>query len=98
MSNLVWLLLGAVGASLLWMFFIAFLLDVIVAQRTALSNAETRLRFLRDTRDESDRQVRDLLGQNERLARQLIERAAESTTAPVITIDTRDFFGARRES
>jgi hypothetical protein len=91
------IVLGAVGASVIWLFIATWLIDVIAAQRKALSAALTTVRLYRETRDHSDVQVRELLGQNERLARQLIERAAESTTAPVITVP-QSFFRAQRES
>jgi hypothetical protein len=95
MSTIAWLIIGAVGASVLWLFAIAFLLDVIGAQRTQLDRALTAQRFIRDSRDESDRQVRALLTQNERLARQLIDRAADSTTTPVITVPSSVFHTTR---
>jgi parvulin-like peptidyl-prolyl isomerase len=97
MSNLTWLLLGAVGASLFWMFFVAFLLDVIAAQRKELDRTLTTVRLYRETRDESDRQVRALLTQNERLAHQLIDQAADSTAAPVVRVPPT-WFSAARES
>lgn len=76
MSTIAWVILGAVGVSVLWMFVIAWLVDVIAFQRKALSEAMTTVRLYRETRDQSDAQIRDLLGQNTRLARQLIEQAA----------------------
>jgi hypothetical protein len=80
MTTITWIILGAVGASVLWMFVLAWFIDVIGAQRKQLNAALTTTRLYRETRDDSDRQVRALLDQNERLARQLIDRAAESTT------------------
>jgi hypothetical protein len=97
MTAITWIILGAVGASLLWLFAIAFLLDVIGAQRKQLDRALTAQRVIRETRDESDRQVRELLGQNERLARQLIDRAAESATGQVVAVPS-SFFHTTRES
>jgi hypothetical protein len=97
MKPYAWFLIGAVGASVLWVFAVAWLIDVIAAQRKALSNAQTTLRLYRETRTDSDATIRDLLDQNTRLARQLIERAAESTTAPVMTVPQR-FFHPQRES
>ena len=48
-------------------------------------------------RDHADAQIRALLDQNERLARQLIDRAVDSTTTPVVAIP-QSFFHTRRES
>lgn len=97
MTWLAWFLIGGLAASVIWIFLAVWLVDVIAAQRKALSAALTTVRLYRETRDHSDVQVRELLGQNERLARQLIERAAESTTAPVIAVP-QSFFRAQRES
>jgi len=79
MSTIVWIILGAVAASVLWMFAIAWFLDVIAAQRKVIASHETTVRLYRETRTDSDRQIRALLDQNERLARQLIDQAAEAT-------------------
>ena len=76
MKPYAWFVLGAMGASILWMFAIAWVLDVLAAQRTELDRALTTVRLYRETRDQSDAQIRDLLGQNTRLARQLIDQAA----------------------
>jgi hypothetical protein len=80
MSTLTWVILGAVGASVLWAFAVAWLFDVVAAQRKALNNAQVTLRLYRMTRDENDAQILALLSQNERLARQLIDSAAAATT------------------
>jgi len=73
-------ILGAVAASVLWMFAIAWFLDVIAAQRKVIASHETTVRLYRETRTHSDTQIRALLDQNERLARQLIDQAADATT------------------
>jgi len=96
MSTIAWLVIGAVGASIFWLFAIAFLVDVVAAQRQALTQAQTSLRLYRTTRDESDRQVRQLLGQNERLAVQLLERASSTTVASIRV--PGDFFQPGAES
>jgi len=92
-----WCILGAVGESLFWVFAIAWLLDVIAAQRQALTQAQSSIRLMRHMRDESDTQVRVLLGQNERLALQLIDRAASPSTGQVVALPST-FFDPRRES
>jgi hypothetical protein len=58
MSTIAWFILGAVGASVLWVFAVAWLVDVIAAQRKALSDAQTTLRLYRETRAHSDTQIR----------------------------------------
>ena len=52
-------------------------LDIVAAQRRQLAELAVTLRLYREQRTDSDRQVRELLGQNERLARHLIDRAAD---------------------
>jgi hypothetical protein len=73
------------------------LCDVLAAQSRKLSDSAVTLRLYRESRTDSDRQIRALLDQNERLARQLIDRAAESTTTPIIAVP-QHFFHAKRES
>lgn len=97
MSTIAWIILGAVVASLLWMFVIAWLLDVIAAQRKALTNAQVTLRLYRETRTDSDRQIRELLSQNERLAIQLIEAHTTMTPAPTVQVPV-SFFQPGAES
>lgn len=97
MSWWAWAWIGAVAASCVWLFAIVRLIAIIAAQRERLSQVQASLRFHRETRDHSDQQVRALLDQNERLARQLIDRAAEATPTPVITVP-QSFFQSRRES
>jgi hypothetical protein len=97
MSTIAWFILGGVGASVLWVFVLAWFIDIISAQRKALDASLTTTRLYRETRDYSNAQVRDLLDQNERLARQLIDRAAESATSPILAIP-QSFFHATRES
>lgn len=97
MKPFAWFLIGGLAASVLWIFIATWLVDVIAAQRKALSAALTTVRLYRETRDHSDGQVRELLGQNERLARQLIERAAESTGLPVVRVPAT-WFSEVRES
>jgi len=92
-----WFIIGGFAASCLWLFAIAWLVNVIAEQRKALDSFRTTVRLYRETRDHSDSQVRALLDQNERLARQLIDRAAESTTTPLIAVP-RSFFQPRSES
>jgi hypothetical protein len=58
MKPYAWLLIGAVGASVLWAFAIAWLIDVIAAQRKALCDAQVTLRLYRETRGHSDTQIR----------------------------------------
>jgi len=79
MSGIALVILGAVGASVLWMFVLAWFLDVIAAQRKAIAAHDTTVRLYRMTRTDADTQIRALLDQNERLARQLIDQAAAST-------------------
>ena len=76
MTPYAWFILGAIGASLLWMFAIAWVVDVLAAQRKALADAQTSVRLYRETQTHADTQIRALLDQNERLARQLIEANA----------------------
>lgn len=97
MSIIGWLVIGALAASVLWVFAIAWLIDVIAAQRKAISNAQTTIRLYRECRTDSDAQIRALLDQNERLARQLIDQAADSTAAPVVRVPPT-WFSAARES
>lgn len=93
-------ILGAIGASVLWMFVLAWFLDVIAAQRKTISGHETTVRLYRMTRTDSDTQIRALLDQNERLARQLIDQAADiqvadTTTPPVVRVPPTWFSEAR---
>lgn len=81
MSGIALVILGAIGASVLWMFVLAWFLDVIAAQRRAIAAHDTTVRLYRMTRTDADRQIRALLDQNERLARQLIDQAAATTSA-----------------
>lgn len=73
-----WFIVGGCAASVLWLMVCAWLVDVVAAQRKALTDAQLAIRLYRDTRNESDTQVRALLTQNERLARKLIDLAADS--------------------
>ena len=95
MSVISGIVLGAIGVSVIWMFAIAWLLDVIAVQRKTLSSTQTTLRLYRETRTDSDATIRDLSSQNTRLARQLIERAADSTAAPVVRVPPTWFSEAR---
>lgn len=95
MSPIGWIIIGVLGASLLWLFAIAWLLAVLAAQRTALTNSQTTIRLYRETRTDSDRQIRALLDQNERLARQLVDRAADATASPVVRVPATWFSEAR---
>jgi hypothetical protein len=95
MSVISGIVLGAIGASVIWIFIAIWLVDVIGAQRKALSAALTTLRLYRETRDHSDTQVRELLGQNARLALQLIDRAAASSTTATIPVPQRIFHPTR---
>lgn len=95
MSVISGIVLGAIGASALWMFAIAWLLDVVTAQRKELTSAQTTLRLYRETRTDSDTQILALLDQNERLARQLIERAADAPASPVVRVPPTWFSEAR---
>ena len=81
MSTIALVILGVIAGSVLWIFLVAWLLDVIGGQRQKLSDQALSIRFYRDSRDESDRQVRDLIGQNSRLAAKLIELAAREAAA-----------------
>ena len=58
MSTIAWFILGAVGASVLWAFVLAWFIDVIAAQRKALSDAQATLRLYRETRNHSGTQIR----------------------------------------
>lgn len=82
---------------LLGLWIVIWLLDVLAAQRKALTDTQVTLRLYRETRDQSDAQIRALLDQNERLARQLIDRAADATTSPVVRV-TPTWFSEARES
>lgn len=92
-----WVLLGASIASVLWLVAFARVLVALADARRALATAFAHVRLVRSQREESDRQVRELLIQNERLARQLIDRAAEASRAPVVTLPS-NFFRPRVES
>ena len=76
MSTIALVILGALAGSVIWILVLAWCLDRIRAQRKQLASQETTLRLYRMMRDDSDRQVRDLLGQNGRLAAKMIELAA----------------------
>jgi len=71
--------------------------DIIAALRRQLADLAVTVRLYRETRTDSDRQVRELLGQNERLARHLIDRAADIQVRPEIAV-ARACFQAMRES
>lgn len=71
-------LLGAFIASLIWAAIFLGLVTRLRRQRKELDDARLVLRLYRETRSESDTQVRALLDQNERLARKLIDLAADS--------------------
>ena len=79
-------ILGAVAASVLWMFAIAWFLKVIAVQRKMIAAHDTTVRLYRMTRTDADQQIRALLDQNERLARQLIDQAAATTTSARPTV------------
>jgi len=98
MSGIALVILGAVGASAIWMFVVALFLDVIAAQRKAIASHDTPVRLYRMTRTDSDRQIRELLSQNERLARHLIEHAIDppdSSAGPVVRVPSTWFSEAR---
>jgi hypothetical protein len=97
MSMLGWFILGAVGASVPWMFAIAWFIDVVAAQRKALADTQVTLRLYRESRNDSDAQIRALLDQNERLARRLFDLKADAECAPVVTLP-QAFCLARVES
>lgn len=111
-------IVGALAASVAWLFVVAWLRDRHAATRTLnvgleirlrlyqdtcarqaqqLADAQTTIRLYRDSRDESDRQVRVLLGQVERLARRVIDQAADAECAPVVTLPAPGY-PAMRES
>lgn len=71
-------LLGALIASLIWAAIFVGLVTRLQRQQKELADARLVLRLYRETRTESDTQVRALLSQNERLARKLIDLAAGS--------------------
>jgi hypothetical protein len=71
-------LLGAFVASLIWAAIVFGFMTRLQRQRKELADARLVLRLYRETRTESDTQVRALLTQNERLARKLIDLAADS--------------------
>jgi len=85
---------GAVIILGIWI--VVWLYDILAAQRKALNDTQTRLRLYCTTRDDSDRQVRALLTQNERLARLLIE--AKVDAPPAFVAVPRTFFEPRMES
>lgn len=51
--------------------------NIITAQRRQIADLAVTVRLYRECRTDSDRQIRELLGQNESLARHLIDRAAD---------------------
>lgn len=75
-------LLGAFVASLIWAAIVLGLVTRLQRQRNELADARLVLRLYRETRSESDTQVRALLTQNERLARKLIDLAADHMPSP----------------
>lgn len=92
-------LLGALIASLIWAAIFVGLVTRLQRQRKELADARLVLRLYRETRSESDTQVRALLTQNERLARKLIDLAAgsmPSMTAEALSALSTTF--PRRES
>lgn len=96
MSSAGWFIVGGCAVSVLWLMVCAWLFDVVTAQRKALEDAQLAIRLYRDTRNESDTQVRALLTQNERLARKLIDLAADYM--PSITASSLSTTFPRRES
>ena len=98
MSAIGWVIVGACAVSVLWLMACAWLVDVIAAQRKALSDSALTVRLYRDHLSESDRQVRALLSQSERLARQLIEAKAIAPATTYTVAVPPSFFQAREES
>lgn len=100
MSAVSWLIVGACAVSVPWLMVVFWLIDVVTAQRKAMDDAQLVLRLYRETRNESDTQVRALLTQNERLARKFIDLAADqmpSLTAESLSSALSTTF-PRRES
>lgn len=96
-------LLGAFVASLIWAAIVLRLVTRLQRQRKELADARLVLRLYRETRSESDTQVRALLTQNERLARKLIDLAAgsmPSMTAEALSVSSTTLPSSfpRRES
>lgn len=60
--------------------------DTVAQQHRRADADRMTIRLTRDARDESDRQVRVLLGQVDHLARQVIDLAADAECAPVVTL------------
>ena len=67
-------------------------MDTAARQAQQLADAQTTIRLYRISRDESDAHVRVLLGQVDRLARKVIDQAADASaredleSAPVLTL------------
>ena len=94
-------LLGGVFASFIWAAIVLGLVTRLQRQRKELADARLVLRLYRETRSESDTQVRALLTQNERLARKLIDMAADympSMTAESLSALSTSTTFHRRES
>jgi hypothetical protein len=80
--NLIVILISA-GALVIGAFYVGWLRTLIAAQRRTLAHNQVTLRLYRETRNDSDAQIRDLLDQNTRLARQLIDAKIGTTTSAV---------------
>jgi hypothetical protein len=100
MTPYAWFILGAIGASLLWMYAIAWVWHVLATQAMALDAAQISLCLYRETQGHSDAQIRALLDQNERLARQLIEAKAQCAASGTLTTSFRPdpWLASRRDS
>jgi hypothetical protein len=88
MRTFLWFIFGGFVASLCWGVVASMLLYVIGGLKEDLAKSQVTLRLYRETRGDSDAQIRDLLDQNTRLARQLIDAKADApprSTAPVST-------------
>lgn len=96
MSAFAWFVVGAVATTALWAAPMARLAGLCRSQRKALADAALTIRLYRESFADRDRQVRDLLDQNVRLAQQVI---AAKAVAPAYTVAVPpSFFQAREES
>lgn len=96
MGALAWFVVGAVAMTALWAVPMAQLVGVCRSQRKALDGAALTIRLYRESFADRDRQVRDLLDQNVRLAQQVV---AAKAIAPTYTVAVPPaFFEAREES
>ena len=73
------------------------LMDILAAQRRMLTDNAVTIRLYREMRNDSDRQVGDLLGQNTRLALKIVDLAAAQGETPPPRMPVAAW-PARRES